>query len=156
MQKLQLKCERKQAETHKAVSEKNAQESNLKHRDSLIESLQKQSSQMKEDHRMLEHQLELQSRAKQDAERQYDCQLREEKDRHGREIERLEKRLRAEETKLASQSTSYESRMQAQQAELFQAHAEAKQSTYALSQEKLALMAAQNQCRLHEKELHQA
>lgn len=42
MQKLQLKCERKQAETHKAISEKNAQEGNIKHRDSLIDSLQKQ------------------------------------------------------------------------------------------------------------------
>ena len=41
LQKLQLKCERKQADTHKAVSEKNAQEQNLKHRDSLIDSLQK-------------------------------------------------------------------------------------------------------------------
>jgi len=56
----------------------------------------------------------LQSRAKQDAERQYESQLRDEKDRHGREIERLEKKLRGEETKLAAQSTSYESRMQAQ------------------------------------------
>ncbi len=39
MQKLQLKCERKQADTHKAVAERNANEANIKHRDALIESL---------------------------------------------------------------------------------------------------------------------
>jgi hypothetical protein len=39
MQKLLLKCEKKQAETHKAIATQNASESNIKHRDALIESL---------------------------------------------------------------------------------------------------------------------
>jgi hypothetical protein len=47
--------ERKQAETHKAIAERNANDNNVKHRDGLIESLQKQLQTMKEDYRTLEH-----------------------------------------------------------------------------------------------------
>jgi len=39
MQKIQLKSERKIAECHKAISDKNSQESNLKHLESMIEQL---------------------------------------------------------------------------------------------------------------------
>lgn len=97
LQKLQLRCERKQAEAHKATAEKNASEQNIKHRDVLIESLQKQISQVKEDNRVLEHQQELASRAKSEADRQHEQVLSAERERHAREIDRLEKRARAEE-----------------------------------------------------------
>lgn len=94
MQKLQLKCERKQAETHKAVAEKNSNEANIKHRDALIDSLQKQISQLKEDYRMAEHQQELSQKARSDADRTNEQALKDERDRHQKELDRLEKRSR--------------------------------------------------------------
>ena len=54
IQKLQLKCERKQAELHKISSEKNAQDNILKARDSMVESLTKQATSLKEDLRAKE------------------------------------------------------------------------------------------------------
>ncbi len=54
IQKLQLKCERKQAELHKILSEKNAHENILKARDSMVESLTKQTTSLKEDLRARE------------------------------------------------------------------------------------------------------
>ena len=59
--------------------------------------MQKQISQVKEDNRVLEHQQELASRAKSEADRQHEQVLSAERERHAREIDRLEKRARAEE-----------------------------------------------------------
>ena len=59
--------------------------------------MQKQISQVKEDNRVLEHQQELASRTKCEADRQHEQVLSAERERHAREIDRLEKRARAEE-----------------------------------------------------------
>lgn len=42
MQKLQLKCERKMAECHKVIAEKNSQDASTKQQESMIEQLQRQ------------------------------------------------------------------------------------------------------------------
>ena len=53
-QKLQLKAEKKQSELHRALSDKNACESVLKMREQMIETLQRQITQLKEDLRAKE------------------------------------------------------------------------------------------------------
>jgi hypothetical protein len=99
MQKVQLKIERKISECQKAISEKNAQESAFKHKDQTIEQLQRQLSQAKEEIRTRDHQAEVNLRLRSDVERTHDQLIKDERERHVRELERLEKKISAEESK---------------------------------------------------------
>lgn len=57
---------------------------------------------MKEDYRMIEHQTELQQRSRTESDRAHEQTLKDDRERNAREIDRLEKRARAEESKSAS------------------------------------------------------
>lgn len=87
---------------------------------------------------MSEHQQELSQKARHESERQHDQVLKDERERHTAELDRLEKRARQDESKAGHSVQSLESRLQQMQAELVNAQAESKQQAYALSQEKLA------------------
>lgn len=138
MQKLQLKVERKQAETHKAVAEKNANDNNVKQRDGMIESLQKQVQTMKEDYRTLEHQHELTLKSRSEMERQHESVMRDLRDRHMQEIDRLERRCKHDELRSQNVIDGLEGRLQQLQNEQINWHADAKTLQAQLANEKLS------------------
>ncbi len=104
MQKLQLKCERKTAECHKVIAEKNSQDAFKKQQESMIEQLQRQLQQAKEEIRTRDHQAEVGLRLHSDIEKTHDQLLKDEREQHEREIERLEKKIGNEETKNMNQA----------------------------------------------------
>lgn len=73
--------EKKQSELHRALSDKNACESVLKMREQMIEGLQRQITQLKEDLRAKEIQVDAIHKRQMDDERERDFQLREERTR---------------------------------------------------------------------------
>ena len=84
----------------------------------MIEQLQRQLSQAKEEIRTRENQTEVNSRLRSDVERAHEQLMKDERERHVRELERLEKKINAEEQKNLNQSQTHELRMTQMQSDL--------------------------------------
>ena len=84
----------------------------------MIEQLQRQLSQAKEEIRTRENQTEVNARLRSDVERAHEQLMKDERERHVRELERLEKKISAEEQKNLNQSQTYELRMTQMQSDL--------------------------------------
>ena len=91
---MQLKLEKKQAELHKAQSDINSKEQVLRTREMMIENLQRQITQLKDDVRVKEVEIDSIQRRRGDEERDRDYIMREERARNTKELDKLEKQMR--------------------------------------------------------------
>lgn len=91
---MQLKLEKKQAELHKAQSDINSKDQVLRTREMMIENLQRQITQLKDDVRVKEVEIDSIQRRRGDEERDRDYIMREERARNTKELDKLEKQMR--------------------------------------------------------------
>lgn len=93
---------------------------------------------MKEDFRALEHQHELTLKSRSEMERQHEIVVRDLRDRHVQEIDRLERRCKHDELRSQNVIDGLESRLQQLQNDQINWHADSKSLQAQLANEKLA------------------
>ena len=91
---MQLKLEKKQAELHKTQSDINSKDQVLRTREMMIENLQRQITQLKDDVRVKEVEIDSIQKRRGDEERDRDYMQREERARNTKELDKLEKQIR--------------------------------------------------------------
>ena len=91
---MQLKMEKKQAELHKAYTDTNSKESVLKTREQMIENLQRQITQLKDDVRSKDVEIDSIQKRRVEDDRDRDFLFREERARTAKELDKQEKQIR--------------------------------------------------------------
>ena len=94
VQKMQLKLEKKQAELHKAHSDNNSKDQVLRTREQMIESLQRQITQLKDDVRVKEVEIDSIQKRRTEDDRDRDFMQRDERSRAAKELDKCEKQIR--------------------------------------------------------------
>ena len=115
VQKMQLKLEKKQAELHRAYSDKNSQEQVLKTRDQMIENLQRQISQLKDDIRSKDIEIDAIQKRRVEDDRDRDFMVREERTRTQKELDKQEKQLRELHTQKQIEVSGAQSKLESMQ-----------------------------------------
>ena len=98
VQKMQLKLEKKQAELHRVQSENISKDQVLRTRDQMIENLQRQITQLKDDVRIKEVEIDSIQKRRADDDREKDFMFREERSRITKELDKYEKQMREVQT----------------------------------------------------------
>ena len=91
VQKMQLKLEKKQAELHRAHSDNNSKDQTLRTREQMIESLQRQITQLKDDIRVKEVEIDSIQKRRAEDDRDREFMNREERSRAQKELDKCEK-----------------------------------------------------------------
>ena len=91
---MQLKLEKKQAELHKAHSDNNSKDQVLRTREQMIESLQRQITQLKDDVRVKEVEIDSIQKRRTEDDRDRDFMQRDERSRAAKELDKCEKQIR--------------------------------------------------------------
>lgn len=94
VQKMQLKLEKKQAELHRAHSDNNSKDQILRTREQMIESLQRQITQLKDDIRVKEVEIDSIQKRRAEDDRDREFMNREERSRAQKELDKCEKQIR--------------------------------------------------------------
>ena len=94
VQKMQLKLEKKQAELHRAHSDSNSKDQVLRTREQMIENLQRQITQLKDDIRSKDVEIDAIQKRRVEDDRDRDFMIREERTRTSKEIDKQEKQIR--------------------------------------------------------------
>ena len=134
---MQLKLEKKQAELHRAHSDNNSKEQVLKTRDQMIENLQRQIVQLKDDIRTKDIEVDGIQKRRMEDERDKDYMVREERSRTAKEIDKQEKQLRELQTQKQIELSNAQARMDAIQQELVSSQKESKQSSQMVAELKV-------------------
>ena len=134
---MQLKLEKKQAELHRAHSDNNSKEQVLKTRDQMIENLQRQIAQLKDDIRTKDIEIDGIQKRRMEDERDKDYMVREERSRTAKEIDKQEKQLRELQTQKQIELSNAQARMDAIQQELVSSQKESKQSSQMVAELKV-------------------
>ena len=91
---MQLKLEKKQAELHRAHSDNNSKDQILRTREQMIESLQRQITQLKDDIRVKEVEIDSIQKRRVEDDRDREFMNREERSRAQKELDKCEKQIR--------------------------------------------------------------
>lgn len=91
---MQLKLEKKQAELHRAHSDNNSKDQVLRTKEQMIESLQRQITQLKDDVRVKEVEIDSIQKRRAEDDRDRDFMQRDERTRASKELDKCEKQIR--------------------------------------------------------------
>lgn len=142
---MQLKLEKKQAELHRAHSDNNSKEQVLKTREQMIENLQRQITQLKDDIRSKDIEIDAIQKRRSEDDRDRDFMLRDERARTQKELDKQEKSLRELHTQKQIEINSARSKLESMQQELAAAQKESKQNLEFVAELRVANANLQNQ-----------
>ena len=123
---MQLKLEKKQAELHKAHSDNNSKDQVLRTREQMIESLQRQITQLKDDVRVKEVEIDSIQKRRTEDDRDRDFMQRDERSRAAKELDKCEKQIRELQTQKQIEYNASQSRIENLQHEVSQLQNECK------------------------------
>ena len=113
VQKMQLKMEKKQAELHRAHSDNNSKDQVLRTREQMIENLQRQLTQIKDDVRSKDVEIDAIQKRRAEDDRDRDFMVREERNRNAKELDKHEKQNRELATQKQMELASVQARLDA-------------------------------------------
>ena len=123
---MQLKLEKKQAELHKAHSDNNSKDQVLRTREQMIESLQRQITQLKDDVRVKEVEIDSIQKRRTEDDRDRDFMQRDERSRAAKELDKCEKQIRELQTAKQIEYNASQSKIENLQHEVSQLQNECK------------------------------
>ena len=134
---MQLKLEKKQAELHRAHSDNNSKDQTLRTRDQMIESLQRQITQLKDDIRVKEVEIDSIQKRRAEDDRDREFMNREERSRAQKELDKCEKQIRELQTQKQIEYNTAQTKLENLQHENSQLQAECKASQMQLAETKV-------------------
>ena len=137
VQKMQLKLEKKQAELHRAHSDNNSKDQTLRTREQMIESLQRQITQLKDDIRVKEVEIDSIQKRRAEDDRDREFMNREERSRAQKELDKCEKQIRELQTQKQIEYNTAQTKLENLQHENSQLQAECKASQMQLAETKV-------------------